>query len=105
MVKIEYGIDLKDRMAFLSALCRLARERRRDGAYVWEVFEDTAEPGQFVETFFVASWLDHLRQHERVTNADRVLQEGVVRFHVKGAPLVRHFVNRHVPPASTGGAR
>ena len=27
-----------------------------------------------METFFVESWLEHLRQHQRVTNADRVLR-------------------------------
>jgi MFS family permease len=92
MVTVEYRIDSKDRTAFLSAVHRLGRERRRDGAYAWELFEDTTEAGQFVETFFVVSWLEHLRQHERVTNADRVLQEGVSRLHLTGAPRVRHFV-------------
>jgi hypothetical protein len=92
MVTVEYCVDPEDQTAFLSALRRLARERRRDGAYAWEVFEDTAEAGRFVETFFVVSWLEHLRQHERVTNADRLLQERIYRFHLKGAPMVRHFV-------------
>jgi MFS family permease len=91
MVTVEYDVDVKDRTAFFSALDRLARERRRDGAYAWEVFEDTAEAGRFVETFFVASWLEHLRQHERVTNADRVVQESI-GFHLKGVPVVRHFI-------------
>jgi len=55
-------------------------ERRRDGAYAWGVFEDVSERGRFVETFLVESWLEHLRQHERVTKADSVLQERVQRF-------------------------
>ena len=38
-----------------------------------------------VETFLVESWLEHLRQHERVTNADRVLQDAVHRFHTEGS--------------------
>ena len=36
---VEYRIVAKDREAFLAALQRLARERRRDGAYAWGVFE------------------------------------------------------------------
>jgi hypothetical protein len=69
-ISVEYRINPKDRNAFLSALYQLARQRRRDGAYRWGVFEDAAEEGRFVETFLVESWLEHLRQHERVTNAE-----------------------------------
>ena len=38
------------------------------------------------------SWMEHLRQHERVTNADRVVQDAVDRFHHDGEPKVTHFV-------------
>jgi hypothetical protein len=70
LVTVEYRIDPAKRRPFVAALDRLGRERRRDGAYRWGVFEDTADPSRFVETFLVDSWLEHLRQHERVTNAD-----------------------------------
>jgi Transmembrane secretion effector len=40
----------------------------------------------------VESWLEHLRQHERVTNADRILQETVGRFQTEGTPKITHFV-------------
>src|SRR5262245_58475378 len=46
LVTVEYRIDSKDRDAFLIALGKLARERRRDGAYAWRVFEDIAEEGR-----------------------------------------------------------
>lgn len=92
MVLIEYSIDLENRDAFLEALERVAGERRRDGAYAWGIFEDTASPGRMVETFLVESWVEHLRQHERVTHADRVLQEHVERLLVRPA-TVTHFVN------------
>jgi hypothetical protein len=88
LVTIEYRIDPRDREPFLAALEKLARERRRDGAYAWGVFEDSAIEGRMVETFLVESWLEHLRQHERVTNADRVLQDTVQRFHTEGTPKV-----------------
>ena len=38
------------------------------------------------------SWLDHLRQHERVTHADREQQELVNRFQIEGAPKVTHLI-------------
>jgi hypothetical protein len=92
LVTVEYRIDPKDRAAFLVALGRFARERRRDGAFGWGAFEDSAEEGRFLETFFVGSWLEHLRQHERVTRADRALQDAVTQFQVAGSPKVSHFI-------------
>jgi len=92
LVTIEYRIDPARRKPFLTALDRLGHERRRDGAYAWGVFEDAADPARFVETFLVESWLDHLRQHERVTNADRVMQQHVQQFHLEGAPKVTHLI-------------
>jgi MFS family permease/quinol monooxygenase YgiN len=92
MVTVEYRIDPENRDAFLEALQTLARERKRDGAYAWGVFQDTADPQRFCETFFVESWLEHLRQHERVTKADRVVQEAVRHFHIGGEPKVTHLI-------------
>ena len=71
LVTVEYHIDPKNREPFLHAIASSARERRRDGAYDWGIYEDPAAGGRFIETFLTDSWLEHLRQHERVTKADR----------------------------------
>jgi len=92
LVTVEYRINPNDRAPFLAALERLAQERRRDGAYAWGVYEDAGEEGRMVETFWTESWLEHLRQHQRVTNADRVLQDSVHRFHTEGIPQVTHLI-------------
>ncbi len=92
LVTVEYRVNPRDREAFLEALARLGRERRRDGAFSWDVFEDAAAEGQFIEIFLLDSWLEHLRQHERVTKSDRLAQEAVQQFHLTGAPKVTHFV-------------
>jgi MFS family permease len=91
LVTVEYNIIPQDRERVLAALERLGRERRRDGAYAWGIFEDTAKEGRFVETFLVESWLEHLRQHERVTNADRVLQKAIGNF-LQSKPIVTHLI-------------
>jgi predicted MFS family arabinose efflux permease len=104
MVMVEYRIAVEDRDDFLTALERVALERRRDGAYAWGVFEDAAEPGRFLETFFVESWLEHLRQHERVTNADRVLQERVRRFLLQD-PKITHLIGAEPRPKSAEDTR
>jgi MFS family permease len=100
LVTIEYRINPQDREAFLAALEKLGRQRRRDGAYAWGVFEDAAVEGRMVETFLVESWLEHLRQHERVTNADRVLQDAVHHFHTAGSPVVTHLIASDDGPAA-----
>jgi MFS family permease len=93
LVTIEYQIDLDQREAFLATVQQLGAIRRRDGAFAWGVFEDIASPGRYVELFQHASWLDHLRQHARVTREDQRVQESVYRFHQgQEAPKVSHFV-------------
>ena len=91
MVTVEYRIDPNSREAFLAALDELARERKRGGAYAWGVFQDTADEGRFLETFLLDSWLEHLRQHKRVTNADRVLEDHVRHF-LQAKPIVTHLI-------------
>jgi quinol monooxygenase YgiN len=92
LVTVEYRIRPRDRDAFLEAIAKLEHGRRRDGAYAWGIFEDTAKEGRMVETFLLESWMEHLRQHERVTEADRLVQEAVHRFQISGAPKVTHFI-------------
>jgi predicted MFS family arabinose efflux permease/quinol monooxygenase YgiN len=92
LVMVEYRIDPKNREAFLEALGRYAQERRRDGAYDWKLFEDPAEEGRFIETFMTDSWLEHLRQHQRVTKADRILEQEVRRFQIGSGPKTTHLV-------------
>jgi MFS family permease len=77
LVTVEYRVAKENCAAFLGAIDEIGRERRRDGAYAWGIFEDAQETGRFVETFLIESWLElrHLRQ--RVTNADRIVEEEI----------------------------
>lgn len=92
LVTVEYHVEPKNRRAFLRALGRYAQERRRDGAYDWALYEDPAQEGRFLETFLTDSWLEHLRLHERVTKADRLLEQIVWRFLVDGKPKTTHLI-------------
>jgi MFS family permease len=95
LVTVEYRIDPRDRERFLAAMDQLGYQRRRNGAYGWGVFEDSGSEGRMLETFLVESWLEHLRQHERVTKADQVLQDLVKQLHIAGGePKITHFVGR-----------
>jgi len=95
LVTIEYRVDPAKVPGFFAAMQAMRRIRRRDGAIHWGVYEDTSVPGTVIESFTVESWLEHLRQHDRVTNADRVQQEALRAFQVDDTPpVVRHFVTR-----------
>ena len=91
MVTVQYLVLPEHGQAFLTVLERVSAQRRRDGAYAWGVFEDAAQPGRFVETFLVESWLEHLRQHERVTQADRELEEQLHPM-LRSKPEVTHLI-------------
>jgi MFS family permease len=92
LVLVEYHIAVKDRDAFLEAVVALSHERGRDGAYAWSIYEDVSKPGRMVEAFYVESWLEHLRQHNRVTNADRILEQNVRRVSLN-EPKTTHLVS------------
>lgn len=95
LVTVEYRVDPARVPAFFAEMQKMRRIRRRDGAIHWGIYEDTAAPGTVIESFTVESWLEHLRQHDRVTNADRVQQDALRAFQASDTPpVVRHFVTR-----------
>lgn len=101
LILIEYRVARSDQPAFLRALRRLSGARRRDGAYLWGVTEDAADPELVVEWFMVESWAEHLRQHRRVSKADADVQKAALAFHSgERPPVVRHLL-AFDPPAGT----
>jgi MFS family permease len=93
LVTVEYRVAQAQQAAFFEAMAAVQRIRLRDGATRWELFRDTADPERVVETFVVASWAEHMRQHERVTIADRDLEERAQAFQQPGTtPIVAHFI-------------
>jgi len=103
VVTVEYQIDVRTADAFAAAARRLRAERLRDGALAWHLMVDIACPARHVEYFVVESWLEHLRQHERVTMADKELQDYVNSFHDgPEPPRVSHFLVSDSPDAGSG---
>jgi len=95
LVSVEYAIDPAREEEFLRTMEIVRRMRRRSGAWRWGVFRDTARPEIYLESFLVESWLDHLRQHERMTVTDRDLSYRARAFHVgTEPPIVRHLIAR-----------
>lgn len=93
MVTIEYRITADKQVAFREAVHRLAEQRRRDGAYQWNLMQDAADPERFIEVFLVESWIEHERQHTRVTRADADLQDEIAALATPGtAPRITHWL-------------
>lgn len=93
LITIEYRVAPEAVSDFARAMAPMRRIRRRDGASGWALYEDAAVPGLMIESFTVPSWVEHLRQHDRVTHADRVEQEAAHAFHLgPHPPVVRHWI-------------
>jgi len=92
LVAVEYAVMPQRTAEFVNAMHEYGRIRRRDGAYRWGIFRDTEVADRYLEIFLVDSWAEHLRQHERQTQADREL-EGKMRGCLSGEPTVRHLID------------
>ncbi len=93
LVTTEYCIRRNLREPFLQAMRQLESIRRRDGAIRWGLFEDPANPGRYLESFLVESWAEHMRQHARVTLADKALEDAARHFHNgPEPPKVTHWL-------------
>jgi hypothetical protein len=58
LMMVEYKIDPKESAPFLALMQEIGSERKRDGAYAWNVFDDPNQPGRIIETSLVHSLLE-----------------------------------------------
>jgi hypothetical protein len=93
LVSVTYRVAPADAQAFIARMRELRRVRLRDGAVDWVLERDLADPERFVEEFHVRSWQEHLRQHERLTQADLPLEREIRELGAGGGqPPVTHLV-------------
>ncbi len=79
-VEISYRVKAAELDDFLRIVYPVGRSRRRNGAQNWRLYRDLAAADHFIERFIVESWLDYLRQRERVTQGDKMREQGLVCF-------------------------
>jgi predicted MFS family arabinose efflux permease/quinol monooxygenase YgiN len=95
---VEYRIDPKSAEDFLLAMKEMRRIRQRDGAIRWNLLRDAADPQRYIETFVTESWVEHLRQHERVTAEDREAERLAQAYHIDSEPpRVTHLIAEQLP--------
>ncbi|HLJ17074.1 MAG TPA: MFS transporter [Bryobacteraceae bacterium] len=92
LITIDYRVDLADYGQFTHAIHQLRDVRLRDGAIRWGIFQDVNQPERLVETFVVESWLEFLRQRERMTASDRLIRDEVRKFHKGNSEPVVSFM-------------
>jgi MFS family permease len=105
MVQVEYRVAPERAAEFARAMEEVERSRRRHGAVEWWLLRDAADARTIVETWVAATWAEHLRQHERVSVADRDIEERARSFLVAGErPRVRHFIAGRETPEADGAS-
>jgi MFS family permease len=87
----EYMIDPAERVAFLAIMQDISLERRRDGAFAWNIFEDPDEAGKIIETYLVHSALELKYRQARETMADQMMEDHAAQF-LKAPPLTRYLI-------------
>ncbi len=93
LVHVEYEVALDRAEEFREAMQELRRSRLRDGAYEWGLFTDAGDATHHVEQYVVATWIEHLRQHQRETVSDRELKRKIRTFQRNpGPPKVRYLI-------------
>ena len=92
LVTIEYRVDPEDKAPFLAAMQEIGLERKRDGAFAWNVFEDAAALDRVVETFLIQSMLELKHLRARVTEADRAVEQRAHQY-LREPPKVTFLVS------------
>jgi hypothetical protein len=71
LVTVDYVARAGQAGELMAALEETRFSRRRTGAISWRAWQDASDENRILEQFVVASWAEHLRQHERVTKRDQ----------------------------------
>lgn len=105
VVTIEYRIREEDVLEFLAAMADRKRIRRRDGARHWSLLRDLSEPDLWIERYHSPTWLDYVRQNQRVTEDDAVVWDRIHSLH-RGPdkPRVRRMIERQTSSLPAGTA-
>ena len=99
LITIEYNkIDPKISDEFQRNVHELGRLLKSEGMAYWELFQDPADSGHYIEIRIADTWTDHLRQHEYVTKNVRDM-ENRIRELIKDCPdpIISHYVGNSPP--------
>jgi MFS family permease len=93
-ITIEFQIDPMNRLSFLELMRAIRLMHLRNGAFSWRLDEDLSECDFFRLEMLIASWSEHLLQHERITKEEQSNIEKVWNLDTRpDGPVVRHFIS------------
>ncbi len=96
LITIEYNkIDPKLSDEFEQNVHELGRLLKSEGMAYWELFQDPADVGHYIEIRIADTWTDHIRQHEYVTRNIQVM-ENRIRELIKDCPqpIISHYIGK-----------
>jgi hypothetical protein len=99
LITIEYNkIDPKLSDEFQQSVRELGRMLKSEGMAYWELFQDPADIGHYIEIRIADTWTDHMRQHEYVTKNVQDM-ENRIRELIKDCPLpiITHYIGKSPP--------
>jgi quinol monooxygenase YgiN len=93
LVTLEYDIEPQHCAGFIVAMQAVRQMRQRNGAFFWSLAQDSENPRLWLEVFMDESWLEHLRHHQRVTQAERRIEAQARQYQSPDVAIrVRHLL-------------
>jgi MFS family permease len=96
LITIEYNkIHPKLSDEFEQRVHELGRLLKSEGMAYWELFQDPADIGHYIEIRLADTWTDHIRQHEYITKNVQVM-ENRIRALIKDCPqpIISHYIGK-----------
>jgi MFS family permease len=93
-ITIDFQVDPVNRARFLELMRAIRLMHLRNGAFSWRLDEDLSECHFFRLEMLIASWSEHLLQHERITKEEQSNVEKAWNFDTRpDGPVVKHFIS------------
>ena len=93
-IAMDFQIEAVNRVRFLELMREVRLMHLRNGAFSWRLDEDLAECHNFRLEMLVASWSEHLLQHERITKEEQRNLEKAWSLDIRpDGPVVKHFIS------------
>ena len=96
LITIEYNkIDPILSDEFEQSVHELGRTLKSEGMAYWELFQDPADIGHYIEIRIADTWTDHIRQHEYVTRNVQIMEDRI-RELIKDCPqpIISHYIGK-----------
>jgi len=95
VVEIEYRVEPPRAREFHNLMQKVQLSRQRNGAYGWSIARDIADPELWTERYHCPTWLDYLRQRNRLSASERALSQSAQEFHMGPEPVrIRRMLER-----------